>query len=132
MPLPLVVRFDPWGNVDKLPESAPVRSLRPDAYPGASVVRPRLGAAGIDPDDAGAIIGAMFRRGCGAWLICSPGPPRHFVCSVLEPRYGASWAHARGATPAEARGSAYVACDDAPPWELRPEDLVFPGEEGGE
>ncbi len=38
-----------------------MRSLRPDSCPDPSQVRPRLGAAGIDPDGAGSIPAAMFR-----------------------------------------------------------------------
>ncbi len=114
-------RFSPWRDVDKLPETAPVRSVRPDALPRPPEVRARLAAEGIDPAGAGAVIAALFARGWAFWLIGAPNP-RSFTAFVLEPRFGAVWAEGRGATPAEALGAVLVACWDNPPWGRDPNE----------
>ena len=57
----------------------------------------------------------------------APPPVPHFEAVVLEPRFGAAWAVAPGATPAGALGAALVACLDEPPWE-RAADADRPGE----
>ena len=118
--------FAPWRAVDQLPDRAPIRRVRPDALLKPDLVRPRLEAAGIDPDNAGAILSAMLRRDWPAWLVAVPGKPPRCTASVLEARMGAVWAQGRGATPAEALRAVYVLCVDEPPWERRPEDKVLP------
>ena len=92
--------FDPWRDLAKLPERAPLRRLRPDQLPRPRAVRARLATEGIDPDGAGAIVAAIFRRGWTFWLIGAPKAGTRFVAVVLEPRYGAAWAEGRGETPA--------------------------------
>ncbi len=114
--------FEPWCRVDQLPERAPIRHLRPDAFPKPDLVRPRLEAEGLDPGNAGAILTAILRRERTAWLVGVPGRPPRFSAFVLEPRLGAVWAMGRGTTPAEAFGAVYVLCLDEPPWERRPEE----------
>jgi hypothetical protein len=57
------VRFEPWRDVGKLPERAPIRRLRPDEFPKPPQVRARLAQEGIDPDNAGPILSAILRRG---------------------------------------------------------------------
>lgn len=116
--------FDPWRGVERLPDHAPVRRRRPDALPRPLEVRRRLAAEGLDAASAGAIFGAILRRGWSAWLIAVPGPPPRFTGVVLEPRYGAAWAVGEGTTPAEALGAALVLCLDDPPW---PPDDAPPG-----
>ncbi len=123
--------FAPVDNIARLPERAPIRTLRPDLRPGPLIVRPRLAAEGVDPDAAGAIVSALFRRGWAFWLVGSPGPPRRFHAFVLEPRFWAAWAEGNGGTPAEALGSALVQCLDEPPWERRPEDDELDLDDGG-
>ena len=122
--------FDPWRDLAKLPEHAPVRRLRPDELPRGPAVRARLAAEGIDPDNAGAIIAAIFRRGWTFWLIGTPRAGARFVAVVLEPQYGAAWAEGRGETPAEALGAVLVACLDAPPWGTTAEERASEGTEG--
>ncbi len=111
------IRFDPWRNLDKLPQRAPIRCHRASDWPRPRQVRPRLEREGIDPDSASAILSALLHRGWGSWLIASPGPRPSFRAYVLEHRYGAVWAMGDGATPAEAYGAALVCCLDEPPWE---------------
>ena len=118
--------FDAWHHVERLPERAPIRRIRPDALPKPERVWPRLHAEGIDPDNASGILPAILRRDWTAWLIALPWQPPKFTAYVLEPRLGAVWAMGRGATPAEALGAVFVMCLDEPPWARRPEDEAVP------
>ena len=113
--------FAPWRRVHLLPERAPIRRLQPHEYPTPAQVRPRLERDGADPDSAGTILSAILRRGWTAWLVAAPGPPPRFHAYVLEPRHGAAWATASGATPAEALGAVLAVCLDEAPWPATPD-----------
>jgi hypothetical protein len=107
-----VTDFEARRRVDQLPDRALIRRLRGDALPMPAEVWPRLEAAGLDPDRAGAPLSEIVRRGWITSLVALPGKPPRFSAYVLEPRFRAVWAMGRGATPAEALRAVSVPCLD--------------------
>jgi hypothetical protein len=112
---------DRWKDVPNLPPTSPIRTMKPGDEPKSHQVQQRLAELGIDPDSAGAIIAAIFAKGWTFWLAGSPNSA--FAANILEPRFGAPWAHCMGKTPAEALGCVFVICLDNPPWEEEADDL---------
>jgi hypothetical protein len=122
-------RHDPWADVARLPDSAPVRRLTPGEYPRPAQVARRLEQEGVDATSAAAVMNAILRRGWTFWLFGGGSPRPRFGAAILEPRFGAVWAMVPGDTPAEALGTVLAVCLDNRPWELEGDEAAPVGAE---
>jgi hypothetical protein len=96
-------------------------SLGTPEAPKPHHVRARPEGLDIDAESTVAIFCAIFAKSWTFWLAGSPNAA--FAANILEPRFGAPWAHVMGRTPAEALGAVLVICLESPPWEAAPDEL---------